>query len=282
MTQLLVPPTLWHWRQCASLLRAGYAGLVTAGRSTLFALGLALYGCASPPAPPARPAPSPPCEERPGVFTVALDASSVVVPRDLRDLEPLRDRPALQQIDLSRSVVPSLEPVSNLPLLRTVIARGSNLFDLPDGGFLFLQTLDLRDTRIPRASVERFQRAHPGCRISYVAQGEALLARVHGADRLQVLDDESKPYLALEGERFQELLRLLAAALDAGTERPPGITCGCMANCTLVFKRGGEVVHSVPWVHDGYLELSDWNGQFKLRDPYRRQLAAMLGQLLPN
>jgi len=183
------------------------------------------------------------------------------------DLSFVRSLSALEELDVSRTKMADLSPLSGLPRLRTIAANLSPVRRLPTA-LTNLQELAILSSKVREADVKAFQDAHPQCHVKH-GWADALLAALGSADRLQVRSggtchrNEAQEQTLFETADPAQI-RSLRASIEVVDERS-GFHCMCCGDPSLEFYRGDKLVATHGFHHGrGLRWIEGWPGDAAL------------------
>jgi len=170
----------------------------------------------------------------------------------------------LRRIELSRTEVADLSPLSDLLLLEEINAAMTPVVRLPCGELPALRRLTVFSTEVSDEAVAAFAEAHPRCIVSHrwdesFRQAAAATTRIRarsGGTCHRLLDLEKTLFEVTQPEKIREVLRRLE--ID---ETQSGFHCMCCGEPSFEFYRGEELIATLGFHHGRSLRWPDgWPG----------------------
>lgn len=175
----------------------------------------------------------------------------------LEDPQFLARLPRLRRLDLTRSDVKDLRPVSSLSQLEEIRAIGTLLKHLPDAHMEALRRLQVVSTPLGRRSLSQFREKNPSCVVQH-DWNDALQQELTGITRVVLRTGGSchrrpdEKILAVETDS-----RAIAELIGSLKVHESGMSCMCCGSPSFEFYREDQLVVTLSMQHGAALR---WNG----------------------
>lgn len=189
---------------------------------------------------------------------------------EVKDIGFARQLASLREVDLTNTGVEDLRPLAGLKELADVSADSAPVQQLPEGEMPGLRKLRVMSTKLTDASVERFSKANPRCKVVH-RWGSAFRDAVSGTTRIRVRTggtchtDPTREKTIFEVSDAEGVKQFIAAVkLD---EARSNFHCMCCGSPTFELYKDKELLLSLGFHHGRSLRWpGGWPGDGLLID----------------